>query len=474
MKTKHTKAPKTNTTATAYAPSHWTREAAAKIKATAANTIPPFNLAKLKTLMPGWHFWDWWYAMNEQNQVANVGGYTVIVGLARPVDDAESANARMVFFYSKDGLHYTAGGYLFGEKRLFDDCQEWSGSTLLRDDGKLQTFYTVAQGVELSGNWQTRQRFATAIQNVTASDTALVIDVPHYHDMLAEPDGRFYETAEQASLREVKFPTAHSRSFGSDQTENTCFRDILYYKCPRTGRRFGLFEANTGTEICPAGSVKRAYIGSDRFEPEYEPTIDDLKANGCIGILEFTDDENTFVEFMPPLLTANLVTDEIERINIIDHDGHVYLFCVGHGNKNTLVTHNDDLSNRDYLLGFRGKSLFGPFEPMNGSGVVVQQKSLGAPYAGQEQNQQYVYSWKLVPTAKAGVFDCVGYANYSTNESGQVVPVKSAAPTLEVRIKGLQSDIVGMKYDVQPVQEAAPQVAPADAGTPSAGGYGHS
>ena len=81
MKTKHAKAPKA--ISTAYAPSHWTREAAAKLKATATNTIPPFNLAKLKTLMPGWHFWDWWFAMNAQNQVANVGGYTdtVIVGL---------------------------------------------------------------------------------------------------------------------------------------------------------------------------------------------------------------------------------------------------------------------------------------------------------------------------------------------------------------------------------------------------------
>lgn len=430
--------------------SHWTREAASKLKATASNTVPPFNLAKVRTLIPGQHFWDWWYVMTEDGKVADINGFKIIVGLARPIDDAESANARIVYLLSKDGEHYAYGGPLFGEHRLFADCQEWSGSTILRDDGKLQTFYTVAKGVLIDGNWQTSQRFATAIQELTTTDTSVVAQVPFYHELLAQPDGLLYETPDQAGAREAMYPTAHSRAIGSDQTENTCFRDILFYKCPRTGRRFGLFEANTGSEVCPAGTVTRDYIGSSAHEPMYSPTPDDLKANGCIGILEFTNEDNTFASLMPPILTSNLVTDEIERINVIDHKGYVYLFCVGHGNKNTLVTHNEDLSNRDYMIGFRSRSLFGPYTPLNGSGVVVQQKSYGAPYSGQEQNQQYVYSWKLVPTGTKGVFDCVGYANFSTDASGNAVPVKTVAPTLQVKIDGLTTKIVGMKYDVQP------------------------
>lgn len=436
--------------------SHWTREMASKIKATPKNTPPAINLAKVRALMPGHHVWDNWYLMTWANELASVLGFKVIIALARPIDDAESAHARIVYFYSKDGEHYTAGGNLFDEP-LFSDCQEWSGSTIIRRDGKIQTFYTVACSYEEDGVFQTRQRFATAIQEVALESTTdadgnetegLKIMAPEYHELLAEPDGVLYETVSQSIARERLLGTKHSRADGSDQTENNCWRDILYYECPRTGRRFGLFEANTAS-ICPAGGVNRANIGGADYDPDYAPTIDDLKANGCIGILEFKDDDNTYVELMPPILTANLVTDEIERINIIDHDGHVYLFCVGHGNKNTLVTRNEGLSNRDYLLGFRAKSLFSKFEPMNESGVVIQQKSMGAPYAGQEQNQQYMYSWKLVPTGKPGVFDVIAYSNYSTS-NGEVVPVKTAAPTLQLAIHGLESELVGIKYDIQP------------------------
>ena len=443
------------TTNTTTQPSHWTRETAARIQASSTNTFPPFNLAKVLPLMPGYHVWDSWFVMTEAGQIASVKGFQVLIALVRPVEDNESANARIAYFYSADGEHYTPGGFLF-ESKLYDDCQEWSGSTVLRNDGRLQTFYTLAQSVELNGNWQTRQRFATALQTLSSTGGKLIISAPTYHDVLAEPDGVYYETAEQASLRESHYPTAHDRSLGSDQSENSCFRDPHKYVDPHTGKHYLLFEANTATALCPAGSVRRDYIGGEDFEPDYQPTIDDLKANGCVGVLELQDEDCTHGEFLPPWLTANLVTDEIERINIIDHDNHVYLFVVGHGNKNTLVTHYPALSNRDYLLGFRADRFLGPLTPLNDSGVVVQQKSLGAPYQGQEQNTQYVYSWMLIPTHNPDVFDCISYANYSFDTAtGQSKAVKTAGPTVQVWLKGLESRVIGMKYTILPVPDSA-------------------
>ena len=50
--------------------------------------------------------------------------------------------------------------------------------------------------------------------------------------------------------------------------------------------------------------VNRADVGNNSVEPEYALTIDDLNANGCIDILEFTDDGNTLVEFMLTILTS--------------------------------------------------------------------------------------------------------------------------------------------------------------------------
>lgn len=444
---------KKTTSVTAPVVSHWTREAASKIHATAANTLPAFDVARLKPLMPGYHVWDSWFVMTEGGQVADVQGFRVLIALVRPLNT--TADEKIAYFYSEDGKHYHAGGFLF-ETPLYDNVREWSGSTILRDDTqRLQTFYTLADGREYeNGVWQTGQRFATAIQSVVVEDVdgemALKFAKPSYHALLKEPDGAFYQTAEQAAKREAIAPTAHRADIGSDQTENFCFRDPKFFRDHTTGKAYLFFEGNTGTASCPSGSVKRAYIGSTHHEPDYVPTPDDLKANGCVGVIELTNDEYTFGEFQAPWLTSNLVTDEIERINVIPYDGGVYLFVAAHGNKCTLVYHNSDLANRDYLLGFRADTLLGPLEPLNESGVVVQQKSLGASYEGQESNQQYVYSWLLVPTERMGVFDCISYANYSQDIDGAIKAIKTAGPTVEVKVDGLETHIINQKYDILP------------------------
>lgn len=443
----------------------WTREMASKIKQTDATTFPPFDNGKVKVLMPGYHAWDNWYVMDEEGNVANVLGYTVIIALVRPVNDPEAANARIAYFYSEDGIHYEAGGFLFEEK-MYADCQEWSGSTILRKDGKIQTFYTVAKGLEAYGNWQTFQRFATAIQEValfsrkSAAELegveapevdGLVMQKPLYHSLLKEPDGELYETAAQAAYREAFMPTAHRRDVGSDQTENTCFRDPHFFKDPATGKCYLIFEGNTGPAVNAAGTVVRDYVGSESFEPNYQPTIDDLKANGCVGIIELMNDEYTYGEFHAPWLCANLVTDEIERINVVVHQGHYYLMVVGHGNKNTLVSKDKSLDNLDYLLGFRADKLGGALTPLNGSGVMISQKSGGATYGGQETNGQYVYSWSLVPsTTVKGQFDCISYANFGCDVDGVIKAIKTAGPTLTMKIDGLESHITGMKFNILP------------------------
>lgn len=447
--------------------SHWTIENARSIRATTSNTFPAFDPDKLKQLMPGYQGWDNWPVRDEDGYIADVGGYTVILALVRPEGADFSTGERIAYFYSKDGIHYKAGGFLFGEKKLYSNIREWSGSTILRDDGKLQTFYTCSHGMDYDGVWQTVQRLATAIQTFVAIDTDnsnsqitedFGILSPSYHALIGgvcEPDGHYYETPEQASMRESSWPTRHRISVGSDQTENSCNRDPFYFRDPVTRKRYLAFESNTGPDYHPPGYVRSEYVSTSGIPTDgFAPTEDMLKANGCIGLIELTNNEGTFGQFLPPLLSANLVTDEIERINIVFHEEHYYLFCVGHGNKNTLVSEKPDLTNRDYMLGFRAKHMEGPWTPLNGNGVVVQQKSRGAAYAGQEANQQYVYSWLIAPERKqkAGVFRCLSYANYC-NVGGEVKAVMNAGPSIYVEIKALKTRIVSMAYDIQPSKE---------------------
>ena len=444
---------------TAIHTNHWTIENARCIRATNSNTFPAFDPFKLKQLMPGYQAWDNWLVRDEEGNIADVNGFRVLIALVRPVGADFSQGERIAYFYSKDGVHYVLGGFLFGDHKLYNDVREWSGSTLLRQDGKLQTFYTCAYGAQINGIWQTVQRLATAIQKVSVSGDTLLVHTPIHHALLGgagEPDGIYYETPAQASEREAQWPTRHRRTIGSDQCENNCCRDPFFYKDSRTGKCYLAFEGNTGPFFHAAGRIRAEYVSVNGMLKEgFAPSEDMLKANGCIGIIELTNSEMTFGQFQAPWLTSNLVTDEIERINIINYDDHVYLFCVGHGNKNALNSENPDLINRDYMLGFRAPYFGGPLTPLNDSGVVVQQKSHGLAYSGQAENMQFVYSWLITPhkAEEPGIFPCVSYANYCDTGNG-IDAVMNAGPSIKIEISGLHTRIVDMMYDIQPAQSS--------------------
>lgn len=427
--------------------SHWTRSASNAVEGTVSNRFPPFDPGRLAPLMPGYHVWDSWFVLKEDGSVARFGDSRVLIALVRPL--GADASEKIAYFV-ETAKGYVPKGFLF-TKPIYGDVREWSGSTILRDDGFLQCFYTISHGAEFHGVWQTVQRFATSIQPVLEGKDGLVeFGTPLLHELLTEPDGHFYETAEQASLRETTMPTIHNMWVGNGQNENSCFRDPKFFKDPATGKAFIFFEGNTGPgSEHPAGSIRAAYMGEHSVHG-YCPTVDDLKANGCVGVFEFTTGKYTFGRFLKPWLTSNLVTDEIERINVMVVKGKYYLFVAGHGNKNSMLSVKPELQNVDYMLGFQADSLGGPLKPLNTSGVVVFQKSLGDLYVGQEQNQQYTYSWLLVPTAVEDEFECISYASFCL-DGDSIKPTKTAGPSVLVKIENLNTSIVDKAYNILPV-----------------------
>lgn len=426
---------------------HWTREQAGSIKATAANTFPEFDNADVKTLVPDMDIWDTWLVLDEYGNVADVCGFTVLMALGQPLD--RSYASKVVYFYSKDDEHYVYGGHMFPE-RLVAGAEEWSGCTILRRDGLLQTFYTLTDGRTVNGMWESNQRIATAIQDVTlcidtdTNEDALVLEAPLAHNIILQPDGQLYQTPAQSNEMEAKNPNQHNRSAGNDQPNNCCFRDPKFFRDPASGIAYLLFEANTGSAICPEAKVQSNYVSRNpKVASKYKATIDALKANGCVGIAVFRDRQFRRAQFLPPIMTTNLVTDEIERINVIFREGSYYLYFVSHTNK--MAVDGEDMINRDLLLGFRSRSLTGPYTPLNGNGVVIQQKSPGGMYQGQETNPQYVYSWLVLPDDTV-----LSYANFATTPQGEVKKIRTAGPTATLDIRGSHSKITGLIYDIQP------------------------
>lgn len=431
-----------------------------------SSRVPVFDTGLLGPLHIKKVVWDSWIVSDIHGVIAKIlGKYRVVVALVQEKDETD--NERMAYLYTKDNVHYKFGGYMFQEK-LFSDCREWSGSTRLLPNGMLQSIYTVSMPKLTNGNWQTLQRFAVAVQPVEEKDGRLVLGAPVYHALLFEADGDIYETPTQASLLEARHPTLHSGPLGSDQTENNCFRDPFHFVDKYSGREFILFEANTGERSgYAAGGFRQGYLGENYVGgDEFIPNTDSIKANGCVGVAEITHKGNKdyFAKIQLPLLTANLVTDEIERIHYIrmmNKDGTPYylLFVATHGTKMAAVDeYPEDLTNLDILLGFRSETLFGELTPLNGNGIVVCQKSSGPAYQGVENNRVSTYSYMAYLESEEDRYTgnlLVGsYANWCKHpETGEIIRQMTGGPSFDVRVDGHNTDIVGLRYDMLPLMD---------------------
>lgn len=411
--------------------SHWTREQASHISVDARTTFPSFDPLELSALLPGYDVWDNWLVLDEQHNIADIQGFRILVALAAPQN--RRVGTRLYFFYSNDGVHYQAGGPMT-DQPLENGGQEWSGSTVLRDDGTLQTFYTLAKAAPTMPT-QLDQRLATFTQEIDVTDDGVILQSPFHHAILAVPDGYIYQTPYQAHMCECRYPCVRGR-VGNNKPDNFCFRDPQFFKDPQTKKTYLLFEANTGTSYCAEGSFSHDYVGSPSYEPRYVPTMDACKANGCVGIAEFTDATYQTSSYLPPLLTANLVTDEIERINILTHDGGYYLFCTTRGTKMTLVNAATQYS--VFMLGFRADSLFGPYTPLNESGAVIRQNH---GVRGESSQPQNVYSFMVMPDLSV-----MSYANYCNNGNNQLQRCRTAGPTVQLHIDGTTTRLGEITY----------------------------
>ena len=413
--------------------SHWTREQASHISVDTRTTFPTFDPLELTALLPDYEVWDNWLVLDESHEIAEIEGFRILVALAAPRN--RRAVTRLYFFYSKDGVHYEAGGTMT-DQTLEQGTHEWSGCTVLRDDGTLQTFYTVARSIP-SMPTQLDQRLATFTQEVYVTEDEVVLQPPFHHAIIAVPDGYFYQTAYQAHMCEQQYPSARGR-IGNNKQDNFCFRDPHFFKDPKTQKSYLLFEANTGFSYCPQGFLNHDYVGNPNYEPRYVPTMDACKANGCVGIAELTDNRYQSLSYLPPLLTTNFVTDEIERINMLVHEGSYYLFCVTRGRKMTLV--NAATQNSVFMLGFRSDSLFGSYTPLNDSGVVIRQDH--GP-GGEGSSPQNLYSFMVMPDLSV-----MCYANYCNNGNHQLQRCRTAGPSVQLYIEGSSTRLGKLSYQL--------------------------
>src|SRR4029450_8353963 len=90
---------------------------------------------------------------------------------------------------------------------------------------------------------------------------------------------------------------------------------------------------------------------------------------GNIGLAKAKNDELTEWEFLPPILSANCVTDQTERPQVVVKDGKYYLFTISHRG-----TFASGIDGPEGVYGFVGNVIRSDFQPLNGgSGLAVRQ-----------------------------------------------------------------------------------------------------
>lgn len=430
-----------------YGISHITRYDMSKIPGQQSSPqfeVPNFDASTLKNLhvqgpdangnLVDLDVWDSWPLQNADGTVATYNGYHLVFALAG--DPSRSWDTHIYLFYQKAGEtsidSWKSAGRVFkdsdkytGDPILAQQTEEWSGSATLTADNKVRLFYTDRGAYDPANALYGKQTLTTAQVNLSQPDasTVQINGVQDLKSVFDGGDGTVYQNVNQGQVT---------------PGDNHTLRDPHYVE--DNGHKYLVFEANTGTTDGYQGDdslFNQAYYGGSFrfFQTEKDKLLSSpLKdaaavANGALGIIELNNDYS-LKEVLPPLITSNTVTDEIERANVFKMNGRWYLFTDSRGSKMTI----DGIAAKDiYMLGYSSNSLTGSYKPLNnGSGLVLH---MDKDY----YDPTFTYSHFAVPQAQG---NNVVITSYITNRSISTEHHSSFAPSFLLNIFGNNTKVV--------------------------------
>ncbi|MDO4458399.1 MAG: glycoside hydrolase family 68 protein [Ligilactobacillus murinus] len=402
--------------------------------------IPYFNASQIKN-MPAAHtrdaetgkeeeleIWDSWPVQDAKTgYVSNWNGYQLVVAM---MGIPKTSDSHLYLLYNKYGDNnfdnWKNAGSIFGYNETPLN-QQWSGSATVNSDGTIQLYYTRVNTADGSFH----QTIATTTVVLSHDDQDVKIERLENDHALFDGDDFHYQSHDQWDK---------TRYLGPD---NTALRDAHIVE-DNNGGRYLVFEASTGNENYQGQHQiynMTNYGGDMAYNVKSMFDIlndEDMKtratwANAAIGILKLDDNEKypQVEKLYTPLISANMVSDEIERPNVVKLGDKYYLFAatrLNHGTNVKAWTKADQTVGDNVLMvGYVSDELTGGYKPLNGSGVVLT-ASVPANW------RTATYSYYAVPVE--GYNDRVLVTAYMTNR-GEVAGVgKNAtlAPSFLVQI----------------------------------------
>ncbi|WP_270483229.1 glycoside hydrolase family 68 protein [Lactobacillus crispatus] len=404
--------------------------------------VPYFNAKKIKNMpatvtrdaqtgkVAELEIWDSWPVQDAKTgRVVNYKGYQLMIAM---MGIPQQNDAHIYLLYNKyndNNLnHWKCAGPIFGFNAKSTD-QEWSGSATVNKDGSIQLFYADVDTRENTNH----QKIATVNLKLKVNKKKNTISIAkrsHRH-VLFEGDGYHYQTYKQWK----------STNKGAD---NVAMRDAHVISVG--GQRYLIFEASTGSNNYQGenqvynwknygGTPKQALQNFLKVTANDDMRSRATWANAAIGIIRLTKNENNpkVAEVLPPLVNSLMVSDEIERPNIIPMNGKYYLFATTRLNRGT----GDDLwqqadakvGDNVAMLGWVSDHLTYGYKPLNGDAAVL---VASVPFNWRTST----YSYYAVPVK--GNKKEVLVTSYMTNRGFASGPNKRStmAPAFLVRIDG--------------------------------------
>lgn len=363
----------------------WTARHLDRIVESAATTAPAI-VGDLPRVVAGADIWDLWPVQEPDGSPSVVCGGELWMALSAPAighPDERHDIARLRLLGAA-GDEWSDLGPVFGEGAS-PGSREWSGSAVRRPDGSVSVYYTAA-GHRGEARPTFVQRVIEARPELVENHGAVRLEDACEHREILRSDGRTYLPAD-----ELEGAPARMRAF----------RDPAWLCDPADGREYLLVAASIGWR------------------------------DGFMGAVALAAEHRGAWSLLSPLVVADGINHEIERPHVVVHDSRYYLFFATQRN----VFHPPDAGPTG-LYGFVATSLAGPYEPLNGSGLVIQNPPTAPDQA---------YAWWVLPDLRA-----VSFLNYRSTDGPDATDATDArsrfggtvAPVLQLALDGASTAIV--------------------------------
>jgi levansucrase len=376
----------------------WTKAHVQGIADAALPETGVFRENAAQPIIAGTYLWDIWPIQTDNGDVAAVAGGSLWIMLSAPRcsdPDARHDTARMRLLFKKNDAWCDCGlllpdGYSPGRR-------EWSGSTRLDLKTGAVTLWFTASGRPGSNDPDFEQRLfqATGLLDLSGH----LPSIGNWHDLheSVTNDGSYY-----ANLAETQGIPGRIKGF----------RDPYWFRDPRDGKGYILF---TGSKSV---STSRS---------DFDGVIGIAASNDADGMTDFT--------LLPKIVDGDGLVNELERPHMIERDGHYYLLWSSQHSVFAPGTPHCPTG----LYGMVGSSAFGPFEPLNGTGLV-----LANPRAEPFQ----AYAWQVLPSLEVVSF--VDFWGLNGRDIKTNIELKEAqfggtiAPVVKIALDGAKAHLLSV------------------------------